>query len=133
MSGRVTYLTTAEFHRLELACRVVARDLDTPYLVGSHSETKDFRDVDLRVILSDDEFDAIFAERPGLWSLLCYSVSEMLSARTGLPVDFQVQRRTEANEKHGGASTRNPMGIEARHFAGAGDATRFATDQEGEA
>ena len=57
--------------------------------------------------------------------LLCLSVSAYLSTRTGLPVDFQVQLASAANERHGDGP-RNPLGIPgaaARVFAGGGDAT----------
>lgn len=121
--NKVSYLTTAQFHRLELACRPIYLAFnDPPYLVGSARESPDFHDVDLRVILSDEEFDALFGSRPNLWGLLCYAVTDQLAHATGLPIDFQVQRMTQANEKFGGRP-RKPMGMEARIFAGGGDAT----------
>jgi hypothetical protein len=55
--------------------------------------------------------------------MFCYSVSRWLSADTGLPVDFQVQRMAEANAKHSGP--RNPLTGGARPFAGLGDATPY--------
>ena len=64
-----------------------------------------------------------------LWALLCLTVSVYLSDTTGLRVDYQVQRQTEANEKYDGP--RNPLGLllgkhePAREFAGLGDATGF--------
>ena len=97
-----------------------------PYLVGSATERGDYRDVDVRSILPDDEFDAIFDGRAPLWSLLCLATSEYLGRLSRLPVDYQVQRMTEANERYGGKS-RNPLGVRARHYAGDGDATPFRT------
>jgi len=76
------------------------------YLVGSCIDNREYRDVDVRMLLPDAEYDRMF---PGitknqqmhpLWSLLCASISEWLSARTGLPIDFQIQRRADANEMY---------------------------------
>lgn len=86
-----------------------------PYLVGSAAVSKQWRDVDLRLILPDDEFDALF---PGInqatwadakWALLCAGISELAKARTGLPVDFQIQRQSWANAKYQGY--RHPVGL----------------------
>jgi hypothetical protein len=44
----------------------------------------------------------------------------MLAQQTGLPVDYQIQRMTEANAKYDGM--RNPIG-RRRTYAGGGDAT----------
>ena len=131
MSARKSYLNTVQFARLEHACSVVADGLGhCPYLVGSSTERPDFRDVDLRVILPDDEFDHLFTKPVvggfpgGLWGLLCLSVGQYLSDMTGLPIDFQIQRMTEANEKFKQADghARNPMGHGHRLYAGSGDA-----------
>jgi len=75
------------------------------YLVGSSTERPDFRDVDIRLMLPDDEYKRLFGdprfhEQNGLWSLICVSVSEHLSRLSGVPVDFQIQDTTYANEKH---------------------------------
>ena len=84
-----------------------------PYHVGSSATSKTWRDVDVRLILDDDRFAALF---PGFanarhidawWSLLCAALSELGRARTGLPIDFQIQSMTEANEKYSGI--RNPL------------------------
>lgn len=121
------YLTTTQLHRLDVAVAPLnAIDGYGVYLVGSVSERPDFRDVDVRLILSDNEFDRLFGHSPELWSVFCYAVSRWLSQDTELPIDFQVQRQTEANEKHA-AGTRNHLGNRAKYgmFAGRGDATRF--------
>ena len=124
-------LTTSELHRLDRACYDVTAAFGghPPYLVGTAHKGDKFHDVDLRTILGDDEFDAVFGDRPKLWALLCLTVSVYLSDTTGLRVDYQVQRQTEANEKYDGP--RNPLGLRlgkhepAREFAGLGDATGF--------
>lgn len=121
--GRMSYLSGSQLIVLNNACVPITEAFGhPPYLVGSVTERHDFRDVDVRSILPDDEFDAIFGGREFLWSLFCLSVSEYQSRITRLPVDFQVQRMTEANEKYGGIA-RNPLGTRARAYAGGGDAT----------
>lgn len=123
--SRMTFLTAAQFSRLNDACIPVRAALGSgPYLVGSATERADFRDVDLRVILPDDEFDQLFAGRELLWSITCQAISHMLADWSALPVDFQIQRRTEANEKYP-EGARHPMGMRGRPYAGGGDATRF--------
>jgi hypothetical protein len=85
-----------------------------PYHVGSSTRGKQWRDVDVRLILPDDHFDALFPgyerahELDALWSLLCNAISELGKQMTHLPVDFQIQRQTEANEKFGG-QIRQPL------------------------
>jgi len=130
-SQRSCYLSTVELHRLDRACRDLwgLDDTGGVYLVGSAGERADHRDVDVRLILSDERFDALFGHAPVLWELFSYAVSRQLAADTGLPIDFQVQRQTQANEHDG---LRNPLGSvglllagTGRRFAGGGDATKF--------
>ena len=124
--ARRCQLSTLELHELDEACAPFRAAFgEHPYLVGSASLRPDFRDVDVRLILADDEFDALFGERKALWALLSRLGSTYLRARTGLPVDFQIQRRSEANEKFGdlGKTPRNPLGSRSLlDFAGGGDA-----------
>lgn len=69
-----------------------------PYLVGSAAVSKEWRDVDVRLMLPDDTFDDMFPKhrkpdrQDGKWGLLCAALSELARVRTGLPVDFQIQR-----------------------------------------
>ena len=117
-------LTTTQLARLDAACQVVYAGFGTvPYLVGSAGDSLDWRDVDVRLIMRDDEFDRLFGDRRARWEIVCMAISTYLSDATGLPVDFQIQRMTEANEKHRGP--RNPLGLHGTRFAGGGDATRF--------
>jgi hypothetical protein len=122
---RKSGLTTLELHMLDLACTPVhdAFGFGSTYLVGTAHTGGEYRDVDVRVILKDAEFDRLFHAQQGLWELLCISVGLYLRQQTGLPVDFQIQRMTEANAKHPGGH-RNPLGT-GRVYAGGGDATRF--------
>lgn len=90
-----------------------------PYLVGSAALGKQWRDVDVRLILPDDEFDALFpthvhpSHQDGKWGLLCAGISELARFRTGLPVDFQIQRQSYANDRYPGP--RLAIGIHDRN------------------
>lgn len=126
-SQRMLHLTTFDQYHLAQAIRPLreAFGFGSTFLVGSVMQRRDFRDVDIRVILDDDEFDAVFGTRKALWSVFCYAVTAWLRAETGLPIDFQVQRFTEANEQHSGQGyPRSALGLRTT-FAGGGDATRF--------
>jgi hypothetical protein len=78
------------------------------YVVGSCLERPDWRDVDVRMILADNKFAELFPdagnnwEYDARWLLLTVAISERLSKLTGLPIDFQFQPQTHANEKHSG-------------------------------
>jgi hypothetical protein len=89
------------------------------YLVGSALERPDWRDVDVRFIMPDDEFDRLFPdaghdggwwEHDPRWLLLTVAISEHLSRLTGLPIDFQFQPQTHANERHKGGR-RSALGM----------------------
>lgn len=87
-----------------------------PYLVGSALEGKQWRDVDVRVILEDEEYDRIFGHRtnpPHLntkWAAFCTAFAVWGREATGLPIDFQIDRRSEANAEHSGP--RSALGVE---------------------
>ena len=127
-----SYLTTVDFARLNHACQIVWEAFGgETYLVGSVLETDSWHDVDVRTILDDDTFDAIFHGRQFFWSLTCLGIATYLRQATGLPIDYQIQRRTEANAKHDGS--RNAIGTRARPFAGGGDSTSFQKERDAEA
>lgn len=95
--------------RLDLACKPIAEAFGTePYLVGSLQErTAGPRsDVDVRLILSDKKYDRLI-RTPQMRTMLDLAFSAYLAEMTGLPVDFQIQRMTQANEHKG---QRNPLG-----------------------
>lgn len=120
---RPDQLTTVEIYNLDAACVPVRRAFGRPpYLVGSagYDGSREYRDVDVRLMLDDEEFAAVCPTRDR-WALLCLAVSTYLRERTGLPVDFQIQRTREANERFGNG-LRNPLGM-GRTFAGGGDGT----------
>lgn len=101
---RASYLGPQDMRRLDLACVPIVRAFrETPYLVGSVNTRRDYRDVDVRLILPDDH--PVHAQ--GELTALDYALSEYLRLTTGLPVDFQIQRQTDANAFTG---TRNPLG-----------------------
>ena len=89
---------------------------DTPaYLVGSAFQGKNWRDVDVRMILADDVYarwgfgDPRFPSHSGRWVALCMAFSELGRKMTGLPIDFQIQQQTLANQKYDGP--RNALGM----------------------
>lgn len=104
---------------LELACKHINAAFGGfgCYLVGSALERPDWRDIDVRFIMKDEEFDRLFPgtlkdgiwEFDARWLLLTVSISEHLRRLTGLPVDFQFQPQTHANERHKGM--RNALGL----------------------
>lgn len=80
-----------------------------PYLVGSATQKKvGFRDVDIRVILTDEEYEQWGfgdPERPQQnrkWRSLVKAYSLLGQKMTGLPIDFQIQQMTEANKNNTG-------------------------------
>jgi len=104
---------------LELACQHLAKAFGGYglYLVGSAMQRPDWRDVDVRFILSDEEFAALFPdagrnwEFDPRWLVLTVAISKWLSDQSGLPVDFQFQPMTHANERHGSPRPRNALGL----------------------
>lgn len=118
MKTRANWLPAPHYFNLNHACRLVNDSFGDfgCYLVGSSLERRDFRDVDVRFIMGDEAFDRLFRAVDGkagwtnaLWSLMCSSISEWLSKQSGLPVDFQIQRQTQANAEHAGM--RSALGI----------------------
>lgn len=119
---RANFIPAPHFFELNHCCHLVndalggKRSVGHCYLVGSSRQRRDFRDVDIRFIMDDAEYDRMFrGPGPGwlnaYWSLLCQSISAWMSAHTKLPVDFQIQRQTEANRDHPGAGNRDAMGM----------------------
>jgi hypothetical protein len=126
--ARTGLLTTTEMFHLDQACQLISKAFGgrPPYLVGTAGVggAESYRDVDVRMILADDEFAEACPTRER-WELLSLAIGAYLASRTGLPIDFQLQRATEASARHG-KRPRNPLGISgaaARVFAGGGDGT----------
>lgn len=117
---RANYVPAPHFYNLNQAVVLLDRafagyDHYGTYLVGSSLERRDFRDVDVRMIMSDAGYDRLFGNGTDwtnpLWSLLCTTLSAWLSQQSGLPIDFQIQRQTQANELHGKPKKRSALGI----------------------
>lgn len=106
-------LSPPVLHRLDHACKPLVEVFGPHvYLVGSVQERKAgaLSDVDVRLILSDKKYDALMeGRRDGFATLLDFALGAYLREMSGLPIDFQIQRRTEANERHQGKQ-RNPVG-----------------------
>lgn len=78
----------------------------TPYHVGSSVFNKQWRDVDVRLILEDAEYEHMGLgdpKHPHLnekWVALTLAFSALGKAMTGLPIDFQIQQQSYANENY---------------------------------
>lgn len=98
--GMPAYLFLEEF-----GSQVWAAFGDNPYHVGSSLKGKQWRDVDIRLILADDEYERLglgdpnYPQQNAKWVSLCMAYSALGKAMTGLPIDFQIQQQTNANEK----------------------------------
>lgn len=82
---------------------------DCPYLVGTALTKKHgWRDVDVRVILTDEEYaawglgDPEYPHSNKKWRALVFAFSALGRKMTGLPIDFQIQQMTHANAKNDG-------------------------------
>lgn len=100
---RLCWIGAPAVFLLEQSCFLLFRAFgEMPYLVGSATQRRDYRDVDVRIILEDAQYTALFghpyAECNMLWSVICSAISEWLQRRTGLPVDFQIQARSYVKE-----------------------------------
>jgi len=78
-----------------------------PYHVGSSLDRKDWRDVDVRLILPDDEFAALFGSNRSSdtnrkLAAVTLAFAALGKAMTGLPIDFQIQTVSWANEHYKG-------------------------------
>lgn len=73
-----------------------------PYQVGSSLDSKDWRDVDVRLIIPDDEYAERFGEPRNYTNLKVAAITlafcALGKAMTGLPIDFQVQPQSHAND-----------------------------------
>ena len=75
---------------------------DCAYHVGTSVLTDAWNDVDVRLIVSDDEYASYGdPENPhwnGKWVSTCLALSHFGRVLTGLPIDFQIQQQSYANE-----------------------------------
>ncbi len=115
---KASHVGAPAIFELELLCRHINEAFGEDfgcYHVGSSRERADWRDVDVRLIMADDEFAALFPsvgqhwEHDARWLLMTVAISEWLSKRTALPIDFQFQPQTHANALFPGI--RNALGL----------------------
>ena len=114
------YIGAPACFALEQCCQQLNDAFDTfgCYVVGSSLERADWRDVDVRLIMSDEQFAKEFPtagnhwEHDPKWLLLTVSISGWMSKVTGLPIDFQIQPQTHANDRHLGR--RDAIGLRIR-------------------
>ena len=107
----------------EFGSQVQAVFGSNPYHVGSSVENKTgWRDVDVRMILTDEEWIAwgfghpdYVEHRDEKWVALCLAFSALGREMTGLPIDFQIQQMTRANERYGG-HRRDALGFVPHRF-----------------
>lgn len=75
---------------------------DVPFQVGSSLTQKHgWRDVDVRVLVDDERFDVLWSDAP-VRRLHEMAWSAFGQQFTGLPIDFQIQRLTDANAEFSG-------------------------------
>jgi hypothetical protein len=86
--------------------------------VGSSATSKQWRDVDIRLIMPDEPFGELFPGYNGhhqndvKWALLSAAIAELGKKLTGFPIDFQFQRRGEATDRYG-SKFREPLDLYA--------------------
>lgn len=134
--NRANYLPVPHVFLLNQACLTLNRAFGIGvYLVGSSIVKRDYRDVDVRAIVKDNEYARLFPgigipQHHALWSLMCASISLYLEKLTGLPIDFQIQSMTEANTKYPDGerqalglfvAERTPDYSECKHVFGGGN------------
>ncbi|WP_045740773.1 hypothetical protein [Actinoplanes rectilineatus] len=75
-----------------------------PYQVGSSLDRKDWRDVDVRLILPDNEYAVQFgdihrsSETDPKLAAITLAFAALGKQMTGLPIDFQIQSESHANK-----------------------------------
>jgi len=102
---------------LEIACKTLREafaetcEVGGIYIVGSVLDRSDWRDVDVRLMMDDESFSVLFPNAPlqnaawehdPRWTVMTVAISAWLRQQTGLPVDFQFQPMSWANERHNG-------------------------------
>lgn len=104
MSEKANYLPRDALFSLHAGCREIKLSFQTAgvFLVGSALSRPDYRDVDVRAIMRDEDFDATFGGHGPRLGLVCTALSAWLKSLTSLPIDFQFQRMSIANERHKG-------------------------------
>jgi len=121
----------------EFGSEVVAAFGDFAYHVGSSLTQKaGWRDVDVRLILADDEYEKQGYGDPAQpwqsqkWRATVSAWSAYGRHLTGLPIDFQVQQQTRANAEHSGPrSCIGAVPLRVRQPRDLAAGVRYAADQ----
>ena len=95
---------------------------ETPYHVGSSVLGKAWRDVDVRLLLPDDTYermglgDPVHPHENARWVALVMAFAALGKEMTGLPIDFQIQQQSYANEhyKQEDGCVRSALGVLTR-------------------
>lgn len=111
--SRANYLTVAQTDLLNDWGRTLAAMFNGDHAmhVGSSLERADWRDVDVRMVVLDDDKHAALKAAVNI-ARLNLVVSLWGQQVTGLPIDFQVQDSVENAEYH--SRRRNALGISQR-------------------
>jgi len=120
---KANYIGAPACFALEQACQHLCEAFGHYgcYQVGSSLERPDWRDVDVRYILPDEEFAKLFPDAGDHWEfdprwlLLTTAISDWLRKQTDLPIDFQFQPQTHANARHNGPRNAVGMRIAKQH------------------
>jgi hypothetical protein len=91
---------------------------EMPYVCGTSFYGKNWRDVDVRIMLDDEKWLRLIGTDPddktyqhgATWNALCISISLWGQKVTGLPIDFQFQPWARAIERYGDYP-RNAIGL----------------------
>lgn len=98
----------AALHLCDFGEHVFAAFGEVAYQVGSSLHAKVWRDVDVRVLIPDEKYTAMeLGEANAPWSnhrwvALVLAFNALGREMTGLPIDFQIQQQSWANEKFTG-------------------------------
>ena len=104
----MTHVDRLQMQLASFAGNTAARFCAPVYLVGSALDRADTRDVDVRVVLSDEQFEARGYGLPTKWPSQCQrwiddvaKLSAQVVADTRLNVDFQIQSNSWAEIFYG--------------------------------
>ena len=94
------------------------------YHVGSSMQSSTYRDVDVRLILSDEAYALFIGGDPehqhtnGVWVGHTMAYSLLGKHMTGLPIDFQIQQQSDANKKYStkDGHRRSSLGVRSEMF-----------------
>lgn len=89
------------------------------YHVGSSLKSKKWRDVDVRLMLTDEDFEKLIGPHTSpkclnpRWNALCLAFTALAVEATGLNVDFQIDQMSEANRLYPleGGYLRSSLGL----------------------